>query len=136
MKRQTVCIDEVKCTHRHEVYNRADRRMEHERESYHFLESCSAGELYLGNGICGKRTAHEVTEGTADGDEHRIEYVSGERNPRVCHRLEHIGEVLESRVCDIKSRRVHPELVKRLERLDDSVVHRDKHEESEKHEEY
>lgn len=94
-------------------------------------ETFCSGEVDLSKGVCAERRENEVTERTADGDEDGIEDVTGERNPRVAHEVEEVGEVCEGRVYNIESRREVEQLVQGFESLNDGVVHRKEHENSE-----
>jgi transcriptional regulator of NAD metabolism len=60
-----------------------------------------------------------------------VENVPGERDPRVAHEVEEVCEVIESRVRHIEARREVEQLVQRLERLNDGVIHRKEHHDSE-----
>ena len=69
-----------------------------------------------------------MSERTANGDEDRIKDVAGERNPRGVHQHEQVAEVGQRGVFRKESRRIHPKLIQRLERLHDYVHHRQHHE--------
>ena len=52
----------------------------------------------------------------------------GEGDEVSAHQSEQISIVLKGGLCNVEARGEHPELVKRLERLDNNVVHRNEHE--------
>ena len=96
---------------------------------------CEKG-AHFGNNVSGERAEEEVTERTRNGNQYGIEDVTGERYPGGGHTCEHITEVGERRVYDVELRGVVPELVERLQGLDDRIVHRDKHKCAEDKQEY
>ena len=91
----------------------------------------ATGEFDLCQCVSCHGSQEQVSERTADGDQHRIKDVARERNPRGVHQHEQVAEVGEGGVLCEESRGVHPQFIQRLERLRHRIDHRKEHDHAE-----
>ena len=126
-----ITIYQVQSGHNHEAGDTSDGGGEHQGRTNGFEHEFAAREFDLCHCVCSKGREEQVTRSSYDGDKYRVEYVSRERNPRVTHKSNKVLEVIESRSDNVESRREHKQLVKRLQRLNNDVVHRYEHKQSE-----
>ena len=121
-------VDHMQLGHDEKAGHLGDGRAEHQRQHDDPENQILPGEMMLGQRVRAQGGDDHMPRRAHHRHKQGVEQVAGEGHPAVAHHLEQVRKIFHRGIFHEKPRRIHPQLIQRLEGVADGVHQRQGHE--------